>query len=151
MNENTKYFMIITSLEDYLMDVKNEFKFIGLSERHKNSMKKFNLGDKIIFYITKISSFAAVVEVSGEYFYDRKQIWSDPYDVWPNRRVCKSIIYSKNIDDMVFIKAIWDELDMIKKKGKLSGQLQGSFRNITENDYNIVLNALLNKKCNPDL
>lgn len=79
------YYMIITTKEDYKKDLENNFKFLGFPARNKKSVEKFNIGDKVVFYVTKISSFAATVEITGESFYSAKQVWTDEYDVWPYR------------------------------------------------------------------
>lgn len=140
------YYLIITTRADYKLDVKNQFKFIGFPTRNKSSVMNFEKGDKVIFYVTKISSFAAAVEITGDYFYDTTQVWSDDYDVWPHRVHTIPECYIEEESSMIYIKDIWDNLDFIKNKNKWGSQVQGSFRRINEHDYNVIKNAIKEKK-----
>ena len=141
------YYMIITTKEDYKKDLENKFEFLGFPERNRKSVENFKVGDKVIFYITKISSFAASVEISGESFYSVKQVWTDEYDVWPYRVKSKKEYAIKEESNMVFIKDIWDNLEFIKNKNKWGSQVQGSFRRISEHDYNVIFNSI-KERCN---
>lgn len=138
------YYMIITNKRDYNCDIKNNFKFIGFPDRNRNSVKKFNIGDRIVFYVTKVSCFAAVVEVSGEYYYDNSLIWTD-YEIWPHRIPCKVIKFINNDEDMIYIKDIWDDLSFIKNKVKWGSQVQGSFRKLVKSDYEIIEKNILDR------
>ena len=141
------YYMIITTRADYKKDLENKFEFIGFPERNRKSVEKFNVGDKVIFYVTKVSSFAASVEISGESFYSNKQVWTDEYDIWPYRVKSKKEYAIENENNMVFIKDIWDDLEFIKNKGKWGSQVQGSFRKISEHDYNVIYRHI-KERCN---
>ena len=100
------------------------------------------LGDKIIYYVTKHSKFMAITEVVGEYFYSEQSIWDDPYDLWPHRIKTKPIVFIENCEDGVFIKDIWDDLEFIKNKVKWGSQVQGSFRKLSEHDYEVIRKTL---------
>ena len=138
----SNYYLIITTKEDYMLDIKNEFKCAGFPDRNEASVKKMMPGDKIIYYVMKQSRFCAAVEVTGTYFYSRIQIWSDFLDLWTNRIPTKPIIYRKSYYEGVYIKDIWDNLDMITNKGKWGSQVMGSFKKLSEHDFNVILEAL---------
>jgi predicted RNA-binding protein len=141
------YYMIITTKEDYCIDLERNFQVVGFPERNRNSVKKFKKGDRIVFYISKKSVFASVVEVVGEYFYDKKQIWSDEYDLWPHRINCKPVHIIDDFNLMVYIKDIWDNLSFIKTKHKWGSQVQGSFRTLSEYDFTVIETEIA-KRCN---
>lgn len=103
-------------------------------------------GDKIIYYETKHSKFMAITEVVGEYFYSEQPIWDAPYDLWSHRINTKPIVFIESCDDGVFIKDIWDNLNFIKNKIKWGSQVQGSFRKLSENDYNVIYESIMEKK-----
>lgn len=136
------YYMIITTKEDYKKDLENNFKFLGFPTRNKKSVEKFNIGDKVVFYVTKISSFAATVEITGESFYSTKQVWTDEYDVWPYRVESQKEYAISEEEKMIYIKDIWDNLEFIKNKQKWGSQVQGSFRKISEHDYKVILKSI---------
>lgn len=141
------YYMIITTQKDYSIDVKNNFNVVGFPERNKNSVKKFKKGDKIVFYVTKLSVFASIAEVTDEYFYDKNQIWGDEYDLWPHRIKCKPLHIIKDINLMIYIKDIWENLNFIKNKHKWGSQVQGSFRTLSEHDFKVI-ESEMEKRCN---
>lgn len=136
------YYMIITTKEDYKKDLENNFKFLGFPARNKKSVEKFNIGDKVVFYVTKISSFTATVEITGESFYSTKQVWTDEYDVWPYRVESQKEYAISEEEKMIYIKDIWDNLEFIKNKQKWGSQVQGSFRKISEHDYKVILKSI---------
>ena len=140
------YYMIVTNEIDYEWDVDNQFVCAGFPERNKKSLRQMEIGDKIIYYVTKQSKFMAAVEVIGEYFYSEKQIWDDPYDLWPHRIHTKPIVYIEDFQDGVFIKDIWDDLEFIKNKVKWGSQVQGSFRRLSEQDYMHICNYINKQK-----
>lgn len=137
------YFLIITNEIDYEWDIDNLFKCAGFPERNKKSAKEMQQGDKIIYYVTKVSKFMAAVEITGKYFYSEEQIWDDPFDLWPHRIPTKPLIYKENIADGIYIKDIWDDLYFIKNKTKWGSQVQGSFRKISEHDYDVIYSSLI--------
>lgn len=142
MKKDKAFYMIITKELDYLYDLKNEFKFLGFPDRNKLAVQKMKPGDKIIVYVSKKSVFAAATEVTGNYFYSDNQAWSDPYEIWPNRIPTRPLYYFKDLNKAVYVKEIWDNLSLFKNKNKWGSQVQGSFRKITSDDYDNILNSI---------
>lgn len=136
------YYLIITSKESYQIDIKNKFSIIGFPERNRNSVKKFKPGDKIIFYITKVSKFGTVAEVTSDFFYSETPIWNENFDEWPYRVKAKPLVTVNKDEQMLYIKDIWDELEFIKNKEKWGSQVMGSFRKLSENDFNVLYKKL---------
>jgi len=134
--------MIITNEYDYECDLENEFRFLGFPDRNRTSVKNMNVGDRVIVYVSKKSVFMASVEIVGKYFYSKKRVWSDPYDLWPHRIHTKPLNTIDDVKKGVYIKEIWEDLSFIKNKHKWGSQVQGSFRKLTENDYNVIFNAI---------
>lgn len=132
-------------MEDYVCDVKNLFQCAGFGATNKKSISKMTKGDKIVYYVTKQSKFCAVVEVTGNSYIEKTKIWSDPVDLWEYRVPTKPLFFSKSSYDGVFIKDIWDDLNLINNKGKWGSQVMGSFRKLTKNDFDVISKALRKK------
>lgn len=64
----SNYYMIVTNEIDYEWDIDNKFACAGFPDRNKNSLKKMQKGDKIVYYVTKKSMFMAVVDFLSEQF-----------------------------------------------------------------------------------
>jgi len=140
-----KHYMIITNERDYLCDLRNNFSFVGFPSRNMNSIKDMKYGDLLVFYITKHSKFVACVEVCGEYFYSNTKVWDDEYDLWPHRIKTRPILFVDKVKKGVFIKDIWENLSFISNKIKWGSQVQGSFRRISESDYDVIFSSIKGK------
>ncbi len=51
------------------------FSVIGFKERRRRQALEMEIGDRIVFYITQVSAFAASVLIVGELYEDRQPIW----------------------------------------------------------------------------
>ncbi len=51
------------------------FGVIGCKERRRRQALEFELGDRIVFYVTRVMAFAASVRIAGELYEDRTPIW----------------------------------------------------------------------------
>lgn len=139
------YHLIITNFEDFKIDKNNNFKVIGFPERNKKTVMNFNIGDYIVYYVTKKSSFCAIVEVTSRYFYSREKIWSDYYDLWSHRVFTKPVIQLKSDLDSVYIKDIWENLDFIKNHYKWGSSVMGSYKHLSEHDFKIIYNEMIKR------
>jgi predicted RNA-binding protein len=140
--ENKNYYLLNTPPEDFKIDIKNKFSIAGFPERYKNSVKKFKPGDRIVYYIKGEYVFGAITEITGKYYYDETQIWSDWFNLFPVRIETKPVYFCEKFENMIFVKNIWDNLNFIKSKKKWGAYFQGSFRNLTKEDYKVIENAL---------
>ena len=66
--------------------------------------------------------------------------------MWPHRIPTKPLTFIESCDEGVFIKDIWDDLEFIKSKVKWGSQVQGSFRKLSEHDYNIIYENICKKE-----
>jgi hypothetical protein len=62
-----------------------DFGVVGMKERRRRLAEGVEPGDRIVFYVTRVQAFAAIVRVTGEMYEDRSKIWPgkpgkvDPY------------------------------------------------------------------------
>ena len=63
----------------------HDFSVIGLKERRRRQALEIELGDRIVFYVTRVMAFAASARIAGSLYEDRTPIWPgkarnpDPY------------------------------------------------------------------------
>jgi predicted RNA-binding protein len=61
------------------------FTVIGMKEGRRRLAEGIEVGDRIIFYVTRVQAFGAIVRVTGQMYEDRSKIWPgkpgkvDPY------------------------------------------------------------------------
>ncbi len=78
-------FVLTGSPENLLATRERGFAVVGMKERRRRLAEGIEPGDRIIFYVTKVQAFGAIVRVTGDMYEDRSRIWPgkpgkpDPY------------------------------------------------------------------------
>lgn len=78
-------FVLTGSPENLAATRERGFRVVGLKERRRRLAETVEIGDRIVFYVTKVQAFGAIVRVTGEMYEDRSKIWpgkpgkADPY------------------------------------------------------------------------
>ncbi len=122
------------------------FSVIGFKERRRRQALEMEAGDRIVFYITKVSAFAASALVAGELFEDREPIWpgkpGSP-DQYPWRiPIAPELVLDEA--DWVPAESLVGELEHIAKWPREHWKLafQGQLRTITPADSALLVNRL---------
>lgn len=133
------YWLIATSLDNFKADKENSgFTVQGLKERHKKTVMKFSLGDKIVYYINRISKLGAIATITSGYYRDNKtKIWTDEDEIWPSRAKSKPEIVLEE-EEWIDIKKLVKDLSFIKDKQNWGLYLRGSVHKIPEEDYSLI-------------
>lgn len=50
----------------------------GLSEKRRATVQRIKPGDYLLCYLTRVSRWVGVLELTGEPFFDETPIWSSP-------------------------------------------------------------------------
>jgi predicted RNA-binding protein len=134
-----KYWLVTTSPDNFKVDKeKSGFSAQGLKERHKKMVMKFQPGDKVIYYINRISKFGAIATITSGYYHDDKtRIWTDEDEIWPSRAKSRPEIVLED-DELLDIKKLIRQLSFIKDKSNWSLFVRGSIRPIPEEDYLLI-------------
>ena len=80
-----KTWILTGSPENFAATRERGFRLIGMKEGRRRMAEQFEPGDRIVFYLTRVKEFAAIVRVTGEMFEDRTPVWPgkpgkvDPY------------------------------------------------------------------------
>jgi EVE domain len=81
----TRTWILTGSPENLAATGAHDFSVIGLKERRRRQALEIELGDRIVFYVTKAMAFAASARIAGPLYEDRTPIWPgkagqpDPY------------------------------------------------------------------------
>jgi len=113
----------------------------GVAERYKKILYNVNVGDKLIFYITKESVFNGVSEVASDSFIDEEDIFlslkKDRTQKFSHRIKIKPVIFLEQITP---IKPIILKLDFIKRKKNFQMHFMGkAMIPIGENDASTII------------
>ena len=103
---------------------------------------KFQPGDKVVYYINRISKLGAIATITSGYYYDDKtKIWTDEDEIWPSRAKSKPEIVLED-DELLDIKRLIKDLTFIKDKQHWSLFVRGSVRQIPEEDYLLIASEM---------
>lgn len=132
------YWLVVTSPENFDLDrEKLQFAYQGLPHRYRNTVRKMQVGDKVIYYIMMRQRFGATATVTGEYFEDNAKLWIDDDEIWPARRASKADIVLRD-EELIDAKKLVPYLSFIEKKDHWGVYLQGSIRQIPEEDFRLI-------------
>lgn len=123
-----------------------DFKLIGFKERRRKQASEMEIGDRIVFYLTKVMSFSGAVTVTSDLFEDRTPIWPgkpgnpDPY---PWRRETEL--------ELVLPEELWlpaeevkDDMEHILKWPPEHWKLafQGQLRTVSNKDAKLLMRRM---------
>lgn len=133
-----KYWLIVTSPKNFKLDREIiNFKLQGVPIRYRRQIKKMEVGDKVAYYVMGLQKFGATARITGEYIEDNTKIWADDEQMWPARRPSEPEIVLQD-DELVDAKRLVPNLGFIEKKEHWGVYLQGSVREIPEEDFRLI-------------
>lgn len=146
MAEAPKTWILTGSPENFAATRERGFTLIGMKEGRRNMALDMEVGDRIVFYLTKIGRFAASVRIVGEMFEDRTPVWpgkpgkADPYP-WRFETEPELVLDEEHWLDAEDVKG---ELEHIRKWPAEHWKLafQGQLRTISDADAELLLDRL---------
>ena len=132
------YWLVVTSAANFKHDREVlHFKFQGLPLRFKKSVMKMRHGDKVVYYIMGLYRFGAIATITGDYYEDNTKAWTDDNEMWPARCPSKpDFVLDDN--ELIDAKKLVPELSFIERKDFWGVYLQGSIRQIPEEDFKLI-------------
>jgi hypothetical protein len=118
----------------------------GFGEKRWASVQKFQPGDYLLCYLTRVSRFVALLEVVGEPFFDTQAIWSSR--IFPSRipvRIVLALEPEQGIPVLEMREKLWIFRNLSNPKG-WSGYFQTSPSRWSVDDGEAVVEALQDTK-----
>ena len=134
------------SLDNFRATAEREFGVIGMKEGRRRLAEQVDKGDLIIFYVTGVQSFGAIVRVTGEMFEDRSKIWpgkpGQP-DQYPWRFETEPVVVLQE-RDFVRAETLAQQLEHVRKWPFEHWHLafQGQLRTISYADAVVIERAI---------
>lgn len=135
---------LTTSPDNIAKTAELGWKVQGIKSRRGKTAREMRPGDKIVYYVTKVSAFGAVVDVTGECYEDHEVIWtSKPGEDYPWRVEIRPEVTPAEAD-WVAAEDLVDALEFPRKWPRENWKLafQGNVRAWPEADYLTVKSAL---------
>jgi predicted RNA-binding protein len=143
-NETPNYWIIVSSLDNWRTTAEHGFTVQGMKSRHRKKAERMKPGDRIIYYVTGIKSFAGIATIESGYFESHERIWEsgDPKKAaedYPFRvRISPDLI----LDEASFVPAegIARRMEHARKWPEKNWTLafQGNVHEVGEADYRLI-------------
>ena len=100
MNSPTNW-IIVGSPDNFAKTKELGFTVQGIKSRHRKKAERMRPGDKIVYYVTGLKSFAGIATITSEYFESHDRIWSsgDP------KKQAEDYPFRVNIEPDVILEA----------------------------------------------
>ena len=132
------FWLVVTSPENFKHDRDHiGFNVQGLPHRYRNSVQRMQVSDKVMYYIMTLQKFGATATITGDYVEDHTKIWTDDDEMWPARRPSEADIVLQD-DELIDAKKLVPNLSFIENKDNWGSYLQGSIRQIPEEDFRLI-------------
>jgi predicted RNA-binding protein len=137
-----KTWILTGSPENFEATRERGFSVIGMKEKRRAMAEHIEPGDRIVFYLTRVKAFGAIVRVTGEMFEDRATIWPgkpgkvDPYP-WRFDTEPELVL---DEPDWVPAEELADELEHVRKWPREHWTLafQGQLRTVPDGDARVI-------------
>ena len=130
------------SLENFRASRERDFRVAGMKERRRRLAEQIEPGDRIVFYVTGVQAFGAIVRVAGEMYEDRTRIWPGKpgkADAYPWRFKTEPLVL---LDEADFVPAedVAGELEHVRKWPAEHWRLafQGQLRTVSDADAELL-------------
>ena len=141
------YWLLVTHPANFeIMKAKN---IAAMKAKRKSYAEKVKVGDKVVFYLTKIGKFGGAAEFKSKFHEEKTKIFPEEKEneVHPWRFDVKFEV-KLNEDQYVPAEEFKDKLKYLKKWPAKYWKLgfQGNVHEIPKEDYETLLKALKDKK-----
>lgn len=106
-----RYFLGLFTVDSWREFKNNGGKIMGFNEKKTKAAQQLVPGDKVLCYLTKVSAFIGVMEVTGPAYTDHSPIWSD--GVFPVR-LPVSLLHETSLTAALPIRSLSQKLSFMK-------------------------------------
>lgn len=150
------YFVDLFSPETYEAFTKSEQNISGFRVRQENAASRIKVGDKLICYMTKLSRWVGVLEITSEYFQDDKPIFYPNDDPFIIRFKVKPLAWlPKEKGFPIRDSRIWNNISFTQgydvNSSFWTGKLRNSLNPLDEKDGKFLENIILSQVENGEI
>jgi predicted RNA-binding protein len=137
-----KTWILTGSLDNFRATRERDFRVAGMKERRRGLAEQMERGDLIVYYVTKVQAFGAIVRISGEMYEDRTKIWPGKpgkADAYPWRFATEPVLVLEE-DEFVPAEDLAGDLEHVRKWPAEHWTLafQGQLRAVTDADSRLI-------------
>lgn len=146
MAAEPRTWILTSSPDNHEATAAHDFGVIGVKERNRNRALEIEPGDRIVLYLTKVMSFAAVIRVTGEMYEDREKLWPGKpgkADAYPWRfKTEPELVLGEG--DWLPAEKVKTDLEHIRKWPAEHWKLafQGQLRTVSAHDARVLIDRM---------
>ena len=136
------FFLGLFTVESWREFKRHGGQVMGFNEKKATTVGRLQPGDRILCYLSKVSAFVGVMEVTGPSYLDRTPIWSD--GVFPVRLPVQ-VVVELPLAGAVPIRTLRGKLSFMPAKGTPTGwtvYVRSSPRRWSDRDAKVVVKAI---------
>lgn len=144
---NVKYYLALFNEETWNEFLEKGSSIYGTNLNKQRRMESINSNDFLICYVTKLSRFVGLLEITSKAYLDNKRIWKK--EIYPVR-VNVHPIYTFEVFNGISVKELKEELTIFKNyntPNSWKGFFRTSLNMFLEDDAKIIIEKL-NEKSN---
>lgn len=146
MNGAPRTWVLTGSPENFAATREHGFALIGMKERRRGLAEGMLPGDRIVFYITRVSAFGGSIRLTSGMFEDRTPVWPGKpgkVDAYPWRFHAEPEVVLAEAD-WVPAEELRDSLEHVRRWPAEHWKLafQGQLRTVSEHDARVLLSAM---------
>jgi hypothetical protein len=141
-----RYYINLFSPETYDKFMQSTKDVSGFVKRQENAASNIQRGDILVCYMTRVSRFFSLFEVTEKYFVDTKPIFvnnDDPYII--RFKVKPLVLFDIEHSIPIFDPQLWGKLSFTKKKA-WTGMVRSSLRELQKDDGDLLKCVLLEQE-----
>lgn len=148
------YYIDLFSPETHKMFTNSNQNVSGFRERQRSMASLIKPGDKFICYMTKLSRWVGVLEITEPFFIDNTPLFQTPEDPFTIRFKVNPLVWLSPENAIPIVENIcWNNLSFTKSLPKKSrawtGIIRGSLRKLDDKDGEYLEKILLNQLHGP--
>ena len=136
-----KYWMIVSSAENFEISRELGFLVQGIKSRHRKKAERMEPGDRVLYYLTGVQQFGGTATITSPYYEDHAPIWNSKKkgEEYPFRFGIKPELILEP-GTYVDAKAIVPHLEYVKRWPPQHWHLafQGNVHLFSEEDFSFV-------------
>jgi EVE domain len=140
--------IIVGSIDNFRKTAELDFTMQGMKSRHRKKAERMKPGDKIVYYVTGLKTFAGISTITSDYFESHERIWKsgDPKkdaEDYPFRVNTKPDVILPE-SDFVEAEGVARKMTYVSKWPAQNWTLafQGNVHEIGEGDYKLIRRAI---------
>lgn len=143
---------LTTSPANFATTAARGWKVQGIKSRRAKTGGEIHPGDRFIYYLTGVSAFAGIVEITSDVFEDHELVWtSKPGEDYPWRFEIRPDVVLEDPERWVPAEELREQLEFPGKWPAEHWKLafQGNIRPWPESDHRVVRAALVEAPARP--